>query len=70
MKLGEKKILSLEELNEVRTTVNIVQEKINSAEPRSANDYVRDLTYEEAPLVLNLLDGGPPPPLDLDTGAK
>ena len=26
------------------------------------------LCYEEAPLVLNLLDGGPPPELDLDSG--
>ena len=71
MKLGEKKLLTLEEMNEIRKTVNIVQEKVNSAQPRTNDDFIaRKYNEEDFPLFLDLLDGGPPPPLDLDTGKK
>lgn len=46
VKLGDKDLLSLEQLNEVRNTVDVIQKRVNNAQPRSASDFARDVQYE------------------------
>ena len=46
VKLGDKDLLSLEQLNEVRSTVDIIQTRVDAAQPRSASDFARDVQYE------------------------